>query len=471
MTVLKKSGEIARSGMLVSAPQGRSGKTIVSLALCDILRRRGLTVQPFKKGPDYIDPSWLTAAAGRDCRNLDLFFMQEETLLASFQQACQGADFTLIEGAMGLYDGLDSELGSTAQLARLLNVPVVLVVNTSRMTSSIAAMVTGYQHFQPDTNIAAVILNNVSGNRHERKLTDAVEQYCGIPVVGSIPRHTDLHMTERHLGLIPFPEAGESQSVVERISRRLEPNLDIDNILDIASSFETPIRAPSTRPKDKTGMVKIGVMLDRVFNFYYADNFQALSQVGAELIFINSLQDRLPEIDGLYIGGGFPEFFLEELEANCQLRRDIADAVEHGLPVYAECAGLMYLCRGIRWQGRWHEMVGAVPAEVEISQRPQGHGYVEAEVTGENPLFPMGMTLRGHEFHHSRLSTSSDLGFAYRLKRGHGVDGEVDGIIYKNMFAAYTHLHALGTPEWAEAFVSLAYREKQNRPPVSALAW
>jgi len=364
---------------------------------------------------------------------------------------------------MGLYDGFDSELGSTAHLARLLNVPVVLVVNTSRMTGSIAAMVTGYQRFQPDTNVAAVILNNVSGSRHERKLTAAVEQYCGIPVVGSIPRHADLHMTERHLGLIPFPEAGESQSVVERIGRRLEPHLDIDSIMSIASSFETPIRAPSISPKDKTGMVKIGVMLDRVFNFYYADNFQALSQVGAELIFIDSLQDRLPEIDGLYIGGGFPEFFLEELEANCQLRRDIADAVERGLPVYAECAGLMYLCSGICWQGRRHEMVGAVPAEVEISQRPQGHGYVEAEVTGENPLFPIG--------HHSRLSTSSDLGFAYRLKRGHGVDGEVDGIIYKNMFAAYTHLHALGTPEWAEAFVSLAYREKQNRPSVSALAW
>jgi cobyrinic acid a,c-diamide synthase len=338
------------------------------------------------------------------------------------------------------------------------------------MTGSIAAMVTGYQRFQPDTNIAAVILNNVSGSRHEHKLTTAVEQYCQIPVVGSIPRHADLHMTERHLGLIPFPEDGKSQSVVERIGLRLEPHLDIDNIMAIASNFEAPIGAPSTNPKDKTNVAKIGVMLDRAFNFYYAENLQALSQVGAELIFIDSLQGRLPEIDGLYIGGGFPEFFLEELEANCQLRRDIADAVERGLPVYAECAGLMYLCSGICWRGRRHEMVGAVPAEVEISRRPQGHGYVEAEVTGENPLFPVGMTLRGHEFHHSRLSISGDPGFAYQLRRGHGVDGEVDGIIYKNMFAAYTHLHALGTPEWAEAFVSLAYREKNNRPSVSALA-
>jgi cobyrinic acid a,c-diamide synthase len=338
------------------------------------------------------------------------------------------------------------------------------------MTGSIAAMVTGYQNFQPDITIAGVILNNVSGNRHERKLTAAVEEYCRIPVVGSIPRHTDLHMTERHLGLIPFPETEESKSVVERISQSLEPYLDIENIMSIASSFQCPIRALSTSPKHKTSMAKIGVILDRVFNFYYPENLQALGQAGAELIFIDSLHDRLPEIDGLYIGGGFPEFFLEELEANCQLRRDVADAVEHGLPVYAECAGLMYLCRGIRWQGRRHEMVGAVPAEAEISQRPQGHGYVEAEVTGENPLFPVGMTLRGHEFHHSRLSTSSDLGFAYRLKRGHGIDGEVDGIIYKNVFAAYTHLHALGTPEWAEAIISLAYKEKKNSLSVSVLA-
>jgi cobyrinic acid a,c-diamide synthase len=454
----------------IAAPQGRSGKTVMSLALCTTLRKRGLSVQPFKKGPDYIDPSWLTGAAGRSCRNLDLFLMPEETLLDSFQQACQGADLALIEGAMGLYDGLNSSgWGSTAHLARLLNAPVILVVNTARMTGSIAAMVSGYQRFQPDTNIAAVILNNVSGSRHEHKLKAAVEEYCRIPVVGSVPRHDDLHMTERHLGLIPFPEAGESESVVERIGHRLEPYLDIDTILAIASSFEASIRASSTSPKDKTGMAKIGVMLDSVFNFYYAENFQALNQVGAELIFIDSLQDRLPEIDGLYIGGGFPEFFLDSLEANHGLRRDIFDAVERGLPVYAECAGLMYLCRGICWQGRWQEMVGVIPAEVEISQRPQGHGYVEAEVTGENPLFPIGMTLRGHEFHHSKLSTSSDLGFAYRLKRGHGIDGEVDGIIYKNVFAAYTHLHALGTPEWAKAFISLASRERKGKHSVSAL--
>lgn len=452
----------------IAAPQGRSGKTMVSLALCATFRRRGLSVQPFKKGPDYIDPSWLTGAAGRSCRNLDLFLMSEETLLASFQQACQGADLALIEGAMGLYDGLDSGWGSTAQVARLLNTPVILVVNSARMTGSIAAMVTGYQCFQPDINIAGVILNNVSGSRHERKLKTAVERYCGIPVVGSIPRDPDLHVDERHLGLIPFRESRQLESVLERICRKLEPHLDLDSLLAIAGSFEFDFTLDTTSLKSRTGQARIGVMLDSVFNFYYPENLEALALAGAELVYVNSLQDRLPEIDGLYIGGGFPEFFLESLEANHGLRQDIADAVEGGLPVYAECAGLMYLCQGIWWQDQYHKMVGVIPAEVEITHRPQGHGYVVAEVTTENPLFPVGLTLRGHEFHHSKLVKSSGLKFAYRMRRGHGIDGKVDGVIYKNVFAAYTHLHALGVPQWAGAFVSLASRERKYQPALSA---
>jgi len=454
----------------IAAPQGRSGKTMVSLALCALLNKRGLSVQPFKKGPDYIDPSWLTGAAGRSCRNLDHFLMSEETLLASFQQACQGADLALIEGAMGLYDGLDSAgWGSTAHLARLLNTPVILVVNTARMTGSIAAMVTGYQRFQPDINIAAVILNNVSGSRHERKLKAAVEQYCGIPVVGSVPRDPDLHVDERHLGLMPFPETRDSGSIVERVCRKIEPHLDLDGVLAIADRFKSDLATNTTSPKTSKQLARIGVMLDPVFNFYYPDNLEALSSAGAELVFISSLRHRLPDIDGLYLGGGFPEFFLESLEANHGLRQDIADAVEDGLPVYAECAGLMYLCRSIVWQGRRHEMVGVFPADVEMSQRPQGHGYVVAEVTGENPLFPIGLTLRGHEFHHSKLSKLDGLDFAFQIRRGRGIDGEVDGIVYKNVFAAYTHLHALGTPEWSEAFISLACRERKGQPAVAAL--
>ncbi len=456
--------------IVIAAPQGRSGKTLVSIALCAAFKQRDLVVQPFKKGPDYIDPSWLTAAAGRGCRNLDTVLMPEEALLASFQRSCQGADLAIIEGAMGLYDGFDSgEQGSTSQIARLLHSPVILVINTTRMTQSVAAMVTGYQHFQPDTNIAGVILNNVSGSRHEHKLVSAIEQYCGIPVVGIVPKDESLGIVERHLGLVPYPEAGDESSI-SQIHQRLEGRLDLDSILDIARSAKASYIADVTVPESRATVVKLGVILDDVFTFYYPENLESLTQAGAELVFIDSLRDQeLPDIDGLYIGGGFPEMFLKELEANSRLRQHIARSIEDHLPVYAECAGLMYLCRGIRWCNEWHEMVGVIPSEVEICQRPQGHGYTQVETTDENPLFPAGLRLWGHEFHYSRLSSPNNLKFAYRVQRGQGVDGKVDGIVYKNVFAAYTHLHALGVPQWAEAFVSLALQRRQHKHSFSTL--
>jgi cobyrinic acid a,c-diamide synthase len=467
--------------LLISSPQGLSGKTIVTIGLCNALKRKGLSVQPFKKGPDYIDPSWLTMAAGRSCRNLDLFLVPKEKLIQTFEQAYEKADLAIVEGAMGLYDGLDS-YGTTAEIARLFTIPILLVVNTSRMTSSIAAMVKGYQLFQTDIKIAGVILNYVSGRRHEEKLKDAVEQHCGVPVVGSIPRDSDLLIAERHLGLIPSPESSEAERLVERIGRKLEAYLDLNKILTIARSSKAsqPLSLSSKERKTKksplpsgerervrgaAGMArtKIGVIRDRAFNFYYPENLEALVNEGAEILFVDSFKDRLPKVDGLYIGGGFPEFFLKELEKNRGLRKDVAKAIEAGLPVYAECAGLMYLCQKIHWQGRSHEMVGVIPAEVQVSEKPEGHGYVIAEIIDENPLFPIGLTIRGHEFHHSKVSIKNGVKFAYQIKRGHGIDGKRDGVLYKNMFAAYTHLHALGTPCWAEAFVSLAAKEGKFR--------
>jgi cobyrinic acid a,c-diamide synthase len=453
--------------LLISSPQGHSGKTIITVGLCNALKQRGFSIQPFKKGPDYIDPSWLTVAAGRSCRNLDLFLIPEDKLLRSFQRSCEGVDFAVVEGAMGLYDGLDS-YGTTAEISCLLNLPILLVVNTKRMTTSIAAMVKGYQLFQMDIKIAGVILNYVSGRRHEEKLRGAVEQHCGIPVVGSIPRDPDLQIAERHLGLIPSLESDGAMSLVERIGKKLEPHLDLERILAIAKESRPPRPVPfpsGDRNQEREGQLlkaRIGILRDRAFNFYYPENLEALKKEGAQLLFINSFVDRLPSVDGLYIGGGFPEFFLEDLEKNRELREDIARAIEEGLPVYAECAGLMYLSRKIHWQGRSYEMVGIIPAEVQISEKPEGHGYVTTEVIDENPLFPVGLSIRGHEFHHSKVSIENDVRFIYRMKRGNGIDGKMDGVLYKNMFAAYTHLHALGTPCWAEAFVSLAAKEGKS---------
>ena len=465
--------------LLISSPQGQSGKTIVTVGLCDVLKRRGLSIQPFKKGPDYIDPSWLTVAAGRTCRNLDLFLIPEDRLFFSFYRNCEGVNLAIVEGAMGLYDGLDS-YGTTAEIARLLSIPILLVVNTTRMTSSIAPMVMGFQHFQKDVPIAGVILNYVSGTRHERKLRKAIEQYCGIPVVGSIPKDQDLHIMERHLGLIPSSESSEGELSIERIGRKLESRLDLDQILTLARSSKAPQVSSPLLKKEKTKKsslplkerdrvrgtartqkVRIGIIRDRAFNFYYPENLEALAMEGAELLFIDSFKDRLPKVDGLYIGGGFPEFFLMELEGNRGLRQDIAKAVHKNLPVYAECAGLMYLCRSISWNRGSYEMVGVIPSEISLSDRPEGHGYVIAKVINENPLFPVGLTIRGHEFHHSNLLPIDYLQFAYRIQRGKGIADKKDGIVFKNLFASYVHLHALGTPEWAKSFVALASKGKR----------
>jgi cobyrinic acid a,c-diamide synthase len=447
--------------LVVAAPHGRAGKTTVTIGLLAALAARGVAVQPFKKGPDYIDPGWLSDAAGRRCRNLDLFMMSPETALSAFRRGMEGAEIGVVEGAMGLYDGVDLEgSGSTAELARLLGAPILLVVDATRMTRSVAALVAGFQHFEPGVAVAGVVLNNVARPRHEAMLVQSIERYCGIPVLGCIPRSDSLTIPDRHLGLVPVAEDERLISAVENARRMATERLDLDRILaiacsspEIASRESAPCRAPSPR-------VRIGVLLDRVFTFYYPENLEALEEAGASLVYLDSLSDRsLPDLDGLYVGGGFPELFMEQLEANESLRGDIRRRIGDGLPVYAECAGLIYLSRRVSWKGRSSEMVGALPCEIEMTDRPQGHGYVQAEVVADTPFFPRGALLRGHEFHNTRVSMldGSRAQFAYRLRRGAGIDRDHnDGLMVANVLAAYTHLHALAVPGWAEGFVRAA---------------
>jgi len=466
--------------LMIAAPQGCSGKTTVTIGLCAALRKRGLRVKPFKKGPDYIDPSWLGAAAGTSCSNLDPFMFDEPTLRQGFQQSCPGADIAVIEAAMGLYDSSDPDgKGSSAWLSRLLNVPVILVINSARMTRSAAAMINGYVRFEPDTNIAGVILNNVAGKRHEDKLVKSIAKHCGIPVLGCIPRDAGLSLRERHLGIIPFIEQDGAAEIIDRACEVVEGHIDLDRLIEIARSSPDKCRGvASAAPVNRAGLitrpynaviassaatwqsqptVKIALLYDKAFSFYYPENLESLREAGAELIYIDSFTGRLPgDIDGLYIGGGFPELYPDELEANTGLRRDIAEAADKRLPIYAECAGLMYLCRCIIRDGRKYEMCGVIASDVEIGQRPRGHGYTMVEVEGENPFFPKGTALRGHEFHYSKLTGTEGLNFAYKVKRGQGIDGKVDGIVYKNALASYTHLHAWSVPFWADNFVKLA---------------
>ncbi|MFC1910182.1 cobyrinate a,c-diamide synthase [Chloroflexota bacterium] len=450
--------------LVVSATQGHSGKTIVTIGICAALSQRGMVIQPFKKGPDYIDPSWIAAACGRDCRAIDPFLMSQEIWLDSFHRSCGGVDLALIEGVRGLYDSISTDgEDSTASIARLLGAPVVLIVNGSRMTRSVAAVVSGFQGFEPGTKIAGVILNHVSLNSHKKKLVAAIEQYCKIPVVGCIPEDSSLFIQEQHLGLRPFRATENGSEMIERVRDCLKNHIDMDAILNIAKTSRTWFKPAAGDVEGKVPTSKIGVMLDKVFNFYYPENLEALERAGAKLIYIDSLQDRkLPKVDGLYIGGGFPEFFPGELEANKGLRTDIAVAIEGGLPVYAECAGLMYLCQGLDWQGKRYEMVGVIPGDVELCLKNQGHGYIEAEVSKENPWLPVGLTVRGHQFHHSRLTAAENLWYAYKIKRRREQDSGADGIVYKNVFASYTHIHALGVPQWAQAFVRLSSNKQRH---------
>lgn len=451
--------------IVVSAPHRSSGKTTLSIGLCAALAKSGMVVQPFKKGPDFIDPMWLTAAAGRDCRNLDLFMMGETAILTSFQRGATGADFSLVEGNMGLYDSTDLEgKGSTADMARSLKAPIILVVSTRNLTRSVAPLLLGFQQFEPDIDIAGVILNKVSGPRHESKLRAAIERYTDLEVLGAVRRRPEAGIIQRHLGLKPAREELGAAAVIDTIAAIIADAVDLDRIREIAAA--APPLAPLQLPELQvpTPTIRLGVAQDQAFTFYYPENFEALQAAGAQLVPFSPLADsELPEVDGLFIGGGFPEVFMAELEANSRLRGAIRGAIERNMPVYAECGGLMYLSRAMSWQGRSREMVGALPCDIVMHEKPRGHGYMKLEATGAGDWFSQGLKLKGHEFHYSEVVNLGDVQFAYRVERGSGVDGEHDGILYRNVLASYTHLHSLGSPGWAEGFVDFVRRTRAAR--------
>jgi cobyrinic acid a,c-diamide synthase len=456
------------SRLLISAAHKSSGKTTLSIGLCAALTARGLVVQPFKKGPDYIDPMWLTAASGRACRNLDFYLMGHDEICDVFARHSAGADIAIVEGNKGLYDGLDLDgSNSNAALAKLLQLPVVLVIDARGMTRGIAPLILGYQAFDRDINIAGVILNNLGGARHEAKLRAVIEHYTAVPVLGAVHHDPQLQIKERHLGLMPSNESDEAARHVADIARRVAAQVDLDALLRVAASAP-PLPAAEVAPVSvpKAPQVRIGIARDHAFGFYYADDMDALRSAGAEPVPFDTLQDaHLPEVDGLFIGGGFPEMFTAELEANAGLRAEIRNAIEAGMPVYAECGGLMYLARSIAWQGETREMVGVIPGDVVMHGKPVGRGYVRLEETGDAPWprLDAGDTgeVRAHEFHYSSLENlAPGTTFAYRVLRGHGVDGVHDGIVYKNLLASYCHLRSLQGNNWAARFVASVRRAR-----------
>jgi cobyrinic acid a,c-diamide synthase len=456
--------------LYIAAAHKSSGKTSVAVGLTAALARRGLAVQPFKKGPDYIDSLWLARAAGRSCYNLDFFTQSDTEILAAFTGRSIDTDIAVIEGNKGLFDGLDVEgTDSNAALATMLSAPVVLVIDTGGMTRGVAPLIRGYLDFDPDVDIRGVILNKVGGARHESKLRAALERYTDAAVLGVIGRDSALEIPERHLGLIPANEANRADTMIASLAAAVSTGVDLDRIIDVASAASFPaekigrvtnsqLYSPDMRPD-----VRIAIARDAAFGFYYPDDLEAFADAGAELIPFDTLSDpRLPEADGLFIGGGFPETHLAALSANQSLICDIRRALAAGMPAYAECGGLMYLARSIRWRGQRCNMVGAVPADVIVGNRPQGRGYMVLEETGGSPWPPssavqgaVAASIPAHEFHYAQLENLPDyLSYAYRIVRGTGINGSQDGIVIANLLAGFAHQRNTEANPWVKRFVN-----------------
>ena len=486
------------SRIFISAAHKSSGKTTVSIGLCAALKQRGLVVQSFKKGPDYIDPYWLAQATGRDCYNLDFYTMEHDEILSLMKARSYDADISLIEGNKGLYDGLDLDgSNSNAALATLSKTPVILVLNARGMTRGIAPLILGYQAFDKEVQIKGVILNRLGGARHENKLRNVIEHYTDVDVVGAIHNDKRFSIDERHLGLVPGHEDPFCTQKIDLLTDAINEQVNLDKVIDIANlapdiknninNKTGSIQINHASQNNASDNIKLGLVRCSAFGFYYPDDLQALENAGAELIEIDPCNDpKLPEIDALFIGGGFPETHMSELEANESLRNEIKTAIDKGLPTYAECGGLMYLANSIEWthdgdisdgssNNRKTEkcaMVGAINTDIVMEKKPQGRGYVQLQET-ENSLWPKAENtttdakpsephiINAHEFHYSRFSkVDKNVKFAYQVKRGTGIDGKSDGYIYKNLLANYTHQRNTRNNPWAKRFINFAKAHK-----------
>jgi cobyrinic acid a,c-diamide synthase len=452
--------------VVIAGLGGDSGKTLVTLGLVRAAVRRGLGVQTFKKGPDYIDPAWLTAASGRPCRSLDTFLMDDSGLDRALETA-DDSDLAVVEGNRGLFDGLDAGgTHSTAELAKRIGAPVLLVVDATKTTRTAAAPVAGCRALDPDLDLAGVILNRVANERHERIIREAIEGITGVPVVGTLPRlgGTD-PLPGRHLGLVTVAEYRQHEDAIDRAADAVESGVDLEAVLDVAR-YRTTLALRPLEGRRPGSPVTIGYLRDEAFSFYYPDNLESLTAAGADLVPVAPSNDALlGQIEGLYIGGGFPEVHAPRLAARRRFGQALRDRVAAGLPVYAECGGLMFLARELRVEGVRYPMTGVLDLVVEHTSRPCGHGYVEAVVDRPNGFAEVGVRRRGHEFHYSRIVDGADVErTVLRLDRGSGVGGGRDAVVKGSVWASYLHVHALGEPDWADGLLRQARQLRSAAP-------
>ncbi|MEA1968980.1 MAG: cobyrinate a,c-diamide synthase [Thermodesulfobacteriota bacterium] len=494
-----------KSGLAIAGLRGGTGKTVISLGIIAAWRELGIKIAPFKKGPDYIDAGWLAKAAGRPCYNLDTFFCTPLQVKKSFLKNSLNSDIAIIEGNRGLYDCIDVQgETSTAEIAKLLKIPLLLIIDCTKATRTIAALVMGCMHFDPDLNIMGIVLNRVAGKRHEGKVRDNIEKYCNIPVFGAVPKLNAEDFPERHMGLIPSAEHLFTTASINAAAKVAKENINLDALYSACQkiSDELPedeknefkgielenikpetIKPENIKPENiksdefifKTGTLQkivlkdespvIGVIKDSAFQFYYPDNLDALEKKGAVLKVISPLKDRcIPHVDAIYMGGGFPETHAAELAANKDFRDNLKKLARHGLPIYAECGGLIFLGKSLLLEGTIFPMSGVLPIAFGLSKKPVGHGYTKVKVVNDNSFFKKNEIIKGHEF---RYSTILDIDFqekdmAFYMERGKGIIDKRDGFCWKNVLGTYTHIHALGTPSWADAFINKAIEYKKH---------
>ncbi len=450
--------------ILISAAHKSSGKTTVSTGICAALHAGNKIVQPFKKGPDYIDPMWLSTAAQRNCYNLDFWTQSNEEIQQLFSQHSADADLALIEANKGLHDGLDLHGGnSNAALAKLLNTPVVMVLDCRGTIRGVAPLLLGYQQFDRNVDIKGVILNFVGGSRHENKLRSVIEHYTDVKVVGAIQRHPDLVLEERYLGLMPSNEDRQALSKIESIAKLIAEQVDLNALLEFGVADSMP-ESKRSSPVDQYN-VTVAYAKDEAFGFYYTDDLETFTALGATLVPFNTLNDsQLPAADALFIGGGFPEKRLQQLERNSALRENIFNALNRGLPAYAECGGLMYLSKAIHYQNESAAMVGFINADCKMTAKPQGRGYIQF-TENEYCMWPntSGQSINAHEFHYSYLEgLESTNQFTYDVTRGHGMYQQQDGLRIKNMLACYAHQRHTRQNPWIERFLKFVEKCKSG---------
>jgi len=455
--------------VVIAAPHSGAGKTTVAVGLMSVFTSRGLRVQPFKVGPDFIDPSYHTRATGIYSKNLDTWLTSPETVRKIFIKSCRMSDLAIIEGVMGLFDGVSGsdDAASTAEISRILNAPIILVVDASRAAGSSAALVHGFKTFDQRLKVKGVILNHVKSQKHIDLTRQAIERGARVPVIGALPSAPGIVMPSRHLGLIPAPERDGLAEFLAELRRFINQYLDLDQFLEIARDTDDLESEEKEDTPESLGVkTRVGLACDEAFNFYYRDNIELLEANGAEVVPFSPIHDSsLPSnLHGMFLGGGFPEAYAKQLEENQLMRGSIKKAIEDEMPVYAECGGLMYLVQSTQdLEACPHRMIGILSGKAIMTRKLESLNYSVAHVIRKNILSDVGFTLRGHEFHYSKIEdVPADAKFAYEMEKGRGISGQYDGWLQHNLLASYLHIHFAYDLHIAKNFVDACERYGQT---------